>query len=410
MYIQHVDLRDFRSWPELKITLSPGVTVFVGRNGFGKTNIVEAIGYLAHLSSHRVSTDAPMVRSGTKDARVSATVVNHGRELTAHLLLKPHAANLAQLNRTRLQSPRELLGVLRTVLFAPEDLALVRGEPAERRRYVDDIMCIRQPRLAGVRADYEKVLRQRNALLKTAGRALRSGYDSADGAAALSTLDVWDQQLSHLGAQLIAARIALLGELAPAIHAAYAAIAPESRTASVEYQSKVDLRALGEAKEETLIHTPSAEAASPDVIEALMLSELGALRNKEIDRGVSLAGPHRDDIVLRLGQDPAKGFASHGETWSFALSLRLAEFELLKRDAGSDPVLILDDVFAELDAKRREKLVHLAAGAEQVLITAAVDEDLPGNLGEKVVHRFLVTVEDHDGQRISRIEEQESPQ
>lgn len=396
MYIQHLDLRDFRSWPELKINLNPGVTVFVGRNGYGKTNIVEAIGYLAHLSSHRVSTDAPMVRSGMKDARVSATVVNQGRELTAHLLLKPHAGNLAQINRTRLQTPRELLGVLRTVLFAPEDLALVRGEPAERRRYLDEILSTRQPRMAGVRADYEKVLRQRNALLKTAGRALRSGYDSADGAAALSTLDVWDQQLSHLGAQLIAARIALLAELGPAIHAAYAGIAPESRPASVEYQSKVDLSSLG-----------GLEDATPEVIEALMLTELGALRTKEIERGMSLAGPHRDDVLLRLGQDPAKGFASHGETWSFALSLRLAEFELLKKDAGSDPVLILDDVFAELDAKRREKLVHLAASAEQVLITAAVDEDLPGNLGEKVVHRFLVTVKDVEGQRISEITKEE---
>ena len=215
MHIRSLELRDYRSWPELKVDLEPGITVFIGRNGFGKTNIVEAIGYLAHLSSHRVSSDAPLVRAHAENARVSAVAVNQGRELAAHLLIKPHAANQASLNRTKVRTPRELLGVVKTVLFAPEDLALVKGEPAERRRYLDDIIATRQPRMAGVKADYDKVLKQRNALLKTATIALRRGYGTEEGAAALSTLDTWDGQLARLGAEVMAARFALLNELGP---------------------------------------------------------------------------------------------------------------------------------------------------------------------------------------------------
>lgn len=361
----------------------------MGRNGFGKTNIVEAVGYIAHLSSHRVSHDAPLVRSGAANARISVTAVNQGRELTAHLLIKPHAANQAQLNRTRLSSPRELLGVVRSVLFAPEDLALVKGEPAERRRYLDDIIATRSTRLAGVKADYDKVLRQRNALLKTAGGSLRRGYRDADGANALATLDVWDGQLAALGAQVIAARLTLVDELGDLIAQAYAGLAPESRPAQVGYRATV-----------------ASESRDPDVLEAEMLAELGRGRQREIERGMSLVGPHRDDLLLNLGEQPAKGFASHGETWSYAISLRLAEFRLLRRD-GSDPVLILDDVFAELDARRREKLVELAAEAEQVLITAAVAGDLPDNLTELIdapVNRFTVTVRDDGGGRISELE------
>lgn len=395
MYIRQLQLRDFRSWPELSLDLDPGVTVFVGRNGFGKTNIVEAVGYTAHLNSHRTSQDAPLVRSGAANARVSVTAVNQGRELTTHLLLKPHAANQAQLNRTRLNSPRELLGVVKTVLFAPEDLALVRGEPSERRRYLDDIVGTRQPRLAGVKADYDRVLKQRNALLKSATMSLRSGYDTDEGANALATLDVWDSQLAGFGSQVIAARKKLLVELSEHVHNAYAGIAPESRPAKLDYRSTVD-ETLQELVGET------AEVFDPAVIEAAMLTELGRRRQREIERGMSLVGPHRDDLQLILGDHPAKGFASHGETWSFALALRLAEFSLLRSD-GTDPVLILDDVFAELDRKRREKLVAIATDAEQVLITAAVDGDLPGNLDD-VVERHRVTMIDTDDGRVSQLE------
>lgn len=387
MYVRDLDVRDFRSWPELNVQLGPGITLFVGRNGFGKTNIVEAIGYTAHLSSHRVSHDAPLVRQGADSARVSITAVNQGRELTTHLLIKPHAANQAQINRTRLRSPRELLGVVKTVLFSPEDLALVRGEPAGRRAYLDSIIASRTPRLAGVKADYDKVLKQRNALLKSASGSLRRGYSDSDGAAALATLDTWDAQLARLGAQVIAARLALVDALLDHIPAAYSGLAPESRPAHVEYKSTID-------------------TSDREVLEAVLLTELAAARQREIERGISLVGPHRDDLVLNLGDQPAKGFASHGETWSYAIALRLAEFNLLRQEGGSDPVLILDDVFAELDAKRRKQLVHLAAEAEQVLITAAVDEDLPGNL-EPIV-RYRVSVEDTETGRISKLSAEDS--
>ncbi|WP_034651282.1 DNA replication/repair protein RecF [Corynebacterium vitaeruminis] len=394
MYIRELALRDFRSWPELEIELAPGVTVFVGRNGFGKTNIVEAIGYVAHLGSHRVSQDAPLVRQGASTARVSATAVNQGRELTAHLLIKAQGANQAQINRTRLNSPRELLGVVRTVLFSPEDLALVRGEPEQRRRFLDHILATRYPRIAGVKADYDKVLRQRNSLLKTAGSSLRKGYSGGEDAeGALATLDVWDGQLAHFGAQLIAARLQLVAELNPLVHDSYARIAPESRPASIAYRSTVGI-------EEAVDQDSPVEVG---VLEALMLAELGHVRKREIERGMSLVGPHRDDLDVLLGNYPAKGFASHGETWSMALALRLAEFHLLKQD-GTDPILILDDVFAELDARRREKLVDIASEAEQVLITAAVDGDLPDNLENAVVHRHTVTVKDTDEGRISLLD------
>lgn len=384
MYLRQLKLRDFRSWPSLELDLEPGVTVFVGRNGHGKTNIVEAIGYVAHLSSHRVAHDAPLVRSGQDNALISATAVNDGRELTAHLLINAHRANQAQINRTKLKSPREVLGVVKTVLFAPEDLALIKGEPAERRKYLDAILATRQPRLAGVKADYDRVLKQRNALLKSAGGALRRGYEDADGAAALSTLDIWDAQLAHFGSQVIYHRLQLVAELQEEVPKAYSTLAPESRPARVDYRSTVP--AVGE----------------PEVIEAAMLAELGAKRTREIERGISLVGPHRDDLDLILGQDPAKGFASHGETWSYALSLRIAEFHLVK-GTGSDPILILDDVFAELDAKRRTRLVEVAANVEQVLITAAVDGDLPDNLEETHTHT-VTAIDDPELGRISRLD------
>ncbi len=391
MYIRSLELRDYRSWPELKVDLEPGITIFLGRNGFGKTNIVEAIGYLAHLASHRVSTDAPLVRANADNARISAVAVNQGRELAAHLLIKPHAANQAQINRTRVKSPRELLGVIKTVLFAPEDLALVRGEPAERRRYLDDIIATRKPRMAGVKADYDKVLKQRNALLKTATIALRRGYGTDEGAAALSTLDAWDGQLARLGAEVMSARFSLVTALTEQIHDAYQTIAPESRPASVNYKTTID-KGLA-----------NVEDFDAGVIEATLLTELATKRQREIERGVSLVGPHRDDLELHLGGQPAKGFASHGETWSFALSMRIAEFNLLRSD-GTDPILILDDVFSELDAGRREKLVGIACDAEQVIITAAVSDDLPDNLQKASTARHLVTVLDTDDGRISLLD------
>lgn len=386
MFIRELNLRDFRSWPSCELQLQPGITLFLGRNGYGKTNIVEAIGYVAHLGSHRVAQDAPLVRHGQKNARVSVTAVRDNRELTAHLLINAAGTNQASINRTKLATAREVLGVVKTVLFCPEDLALVRGEPAERRRYLDDIIATLRPRLAGVKADYEKVLRQRTSLLKTSTAALRRGYGADDGV--LDTLDVWDGQLARLGAQLIHARCDVVAELDPLVHEAYAGIAPESRPAHISYRSTVpDL------------------VPDTDIIEASMLAELGRQRSKEIERGRSLVGPHRDDLDITLGDAPAKGFASHGETWSMVLALRLGEFHLLRLD-GTDPVLILDDVFAELDALRRQRLVALTQDVEQVLITAAVADDLPASLGD--IHRIMVDVADTETGRISMIRHTEA--
>ncbi|MCS4532285.1 DNA replication/repair protein RecF [Corynebacterium sp. ES2794-CONJ1] len=386
MYIRELSLRDYRSWPELSISLHPGITLFTGHNGFGKTNIVEAIGYAARLSSHRVPKDAPLVRHGAHNARISATAVNDGRELTVHLLINSSGSNRAHLNRTQLKAPREVLGVVRTVLFCPEDLALVRGEPQERRNYLDNILKALRPRLYAVKMDYEKVLKQRTTLLKTAGAHLRRGYGHDQGT--LDTLDIWDNQLARLGAELIAARLDLVSELNPLVEQSYATIAPQSRPAHIHYRSSVP----GIAETET----------DPELIEAAMLVELAAKRHKEIDRGLSLVGPHRDDLDLLLGDAPTKGFASHGETWSMVLSLRLAEFQLL-RASGTDPILILDDVFSELDLARRTRLVALTESVEQVFITAAAFEDLPENLLEAITQRFEVGVKDTESGRVSQL-------
>ena len=358
MYVRHLALRDFRSWAHADLDLDPGRTVFVGRNGFGKTNLLEALWYSSTLGSHRVGTDAPLIRAGADRAVVSTIVVNEGRECAVDLEIAAGRANKARLNRAPVRSTREVVGVLRAVLFAPEDLALVRGDPSDRRRYLDDLATVRRPVLAGVRADYDKVLRQRTALLKSLSGARFRGDQGA-----LDTLDVWDSRLAEHGAALMAARIDLVNQLAPEVEKAYQLLAPESRSAAIGYRASTD----------TVV--PSA-AVDQQSLEATLLGALAARRSAELERGVCLVGPHRDDLELRLGDQPAKGFASHGESWSFAVALRLAAYELLRAD-GSDPVLLLDDVFAELDTKRRRALATVAESAEQVLVTAAVSEDIP---------------------------------
>jgi DNA replication and repair protein RecF len=355
VFVRRLALRDFRSWAQADLDLEPGRTVFVGRNGFGKTNLIEALWYSTTLGSHRVGTDAPLIRAGADRAVVSTIVVNEGRECAVDLEIAAGRANKARLNRSPVRSTREIVGVLRAVLFAPEDLALVRGDPADRRRYLDDLATVRRPIIAGVRADYDKVLRQRTALLKSLSGARFRGDQGA-----LDTLEVWDSRLAEHGAALMAARIDLVNQLAPEVEKAYQLLAPESRSAAIGYRASTDAAAL----------------ADPESLEAALLSALAARRTAELERGVCLVGPHRDDLELRLGDQPAKGFASHGESWSFAVALRLAAYELLRAD-GSDPVLLLDDVFAELDTRRRRALATVAESAEQVLVTAAVPEDIP---------------------------------
>ncbi|TAM62964.1 DNA replication/repair protein RecF [Mycobacterium sp.] len=383
MYVRHLGLRDFRSWAQADLELQPGRTVFIGSNGFGKTNLLEALWYSSTLGSHRVGTDAPLIRGGAARAVVSTIVVNEGRECAVDLEIAAGRANKARLNRSPVRSTREVIGVLRAVLFAPEDLALVRGDPSERRRYLDDLATVRRPAVAAVRADYEKVLRQRTALLKSVSRARYRGDQSA-----LDTLDVWDSRLAEHGAQLMAARIDLVNQLAPEVEKAYQLLAPGSRAASIAYRSSLGAAAAADVG-----------GADREFLEAALLAALSARRDAELERGMCLVGPHRDDLELWLGDQPAKGFASHGESWSFALALRLAAYELLRADE-SDPVLLLDDVFAELDAARRRALATVAESAEQVLVTAAVVEDIPAGWD---VRQVYVDLRDSDSGRVSEM-------
>jgi len=367
VHVSHLTLHDFRSYPEADVPLGPGVTAFVGRNGQGKTNLVEAVDYIARLSSHRVAGDAPLVRFGADHAVVRAAVVKDGREAVLEVQINPGRSNKARVNRSPLPRPRELLGLVRTVLFSPEDLALVKGDPSERRGFLDDLLVQRAPRWAGVRSDYDRVLKQRNSLLKTAGIARRQGRSAES---ALSTLGVWDSHLARTGAELLHARLALVDALRPYVAAAYEAVAEGAtrNDATMTYKPSFELPGADDPD------GPSRE----DLADAL-LAEVERRRDEEVDRGLSLVGPHRDDLVLMLGPLPVKGYASHGESWSTALALRLASYDLL-RASGDDPILILDDVFAELDTGRRARLAELVAGAEQVLVTAAVPEDVPAAL------------------------------
>jgi DNA replication and repair protein RecF len=383
VYVRHLGLRDFRSWAHVDLELQPGRTVFVGPNGFGKTNLIEALWYSTTLGSHRVGTDMPLIRAGATRAVVSTIVVNEGRECAIDLEIAAGRANKARLNRSAVRSTREVVGVLRSVLFAPEDLALVRGDPAERRRYLDDLATVRRPLIAGVRADYDKVLRQRTALLKSVSGARYRGDRGA-----LDTLDVWDSRLAEHGAELMAARIDLVNELAPEVEKAYQLLAPGSRTAAIAYRTSLGADGAGDF-----------DGSDREFLEAALLAALSARRDAELERGVCLVGPHRDDLELRLGDQPAKGFASHGESWSFAVALRLAAYELLRADGG-EPVLLLDDVFAELDVTRRNALAAVAQSAEQVLVTAAVLEDIPADWDARRVH---IDLRDDESGRVSAV-------
>ncbi|MEU5780131.1 DNA replication/repair protein RecF [Micromonospora lupini] len=361
MYVHRLELVDFRSYERVAVDLQPGANVLIGANGVGKTNLVEALGYVATLDSHRVATDAPLVRMGAASAVIRCAVVHEGRELLVELEIVPGRANRARLGRSPARRARDVLGALRLVLFAPEDLELVRGDPAERRRYLDDLLVNRQPRYAGVRADYERVVKQRNALLRTAYLARKTGGSRGGD---LGTLAVWDTHLAQHGAELLAGRLELVAALTPHVAKAYDAVAAGRGAAGITYRPSIELA------------EPTTDRAT--LVEALTTA-LAASRTAEIERGTTLVGPHRDELALSLGPLPAKGYASHGESWSFALALRLAGYDLLRAD-GIEPVLVLDDVFAELDTGRRERLAELVGGASQLLVTCAVDDDVPAAL------------------------------
>ncbi|MDP9798488.1 DNA replication and repair protein RecF [Catenuloplanes nepalensis] len=372
MYVRRLELVDFRSYERVAVDLEPGGTVLVGSNGVGKTNLIEALGYVATLGSHRVAMDAPLVRFGATSAVIRCAVVHDGRELLVELEIVPGRANRARLGRSPVRRARDILGALRLVLFAPEDLELVRGDPGERRNYLDDLLVARQPRFAGVRADYERVVKQRNALLRTSYQRRKWAGGDRDGSD-LATLEVWNSQLARHGAELLAGRLELCAALGPHIAKAYDAVAAGKGAAAIGYK----IGSSGRGTER--LSDPPSPLPDRAGLETMLAGMLTDARPAEIDRGTTLVGPHRDDILLTLGDLPAKGYASHGESWSFALALRLAAYDLL-RDDGIEPVLVLDDVFAELDAGRRTRLAGLVAGAAQLLVTCAVAEDVPEGL------------------------------
>lgn len=385
MYLEHLSLTDFRSYAQVDLSLEPGVTVLVGANGIGKTNLMEAIGYLATLSSHRVSTDAPLLRFGTERALIRARLVRGEQPTVLEFEINAGRANRARINRSNPVRARDILGICQTVLFAPEDLALVKGDPSSRRRFLDELLVSLIPRHAATRSDYDRVLKQRNALLKSARAGkFTSGHEA--------TLDVWDQHMARAGAALLHARLELVERLRPHLRGAYAQLTDGSKEAGAIYRSTI--QDLIEDDGAAAPAGPAAEVAedlrllSVDELTDRYIQAFAASRRKELERGISLVGPHRDELELVLGQAPAKGYASHGETWSMCLSLRLASYYVMLDDArtgGSAPILILDDVFAELDVQRRRKLAAIVSGAEQVLVTAAVEADIPAELAGRRV-------------------------
>jgi DNA replication and repair protein RecF len=364
MYLQRLELTDFRNHPAVAVELTPGPSVLVGPNGVGKTNVLEAIGYLATLSSHRSGQESNLVRVGAASAVVRASVVRDGRTILIDLEIRPGAGLRGRLNKAPMPRPRDLLGTVRATLFAPEDLAMVRGDPEERRRFLDALAVQRLPRHLAIRQDYERILRQRNTLLRSAG-----GRPPPGGG--LATLDVWDDKLASAGGELWAERLRLVEALRPLVERAYQELAAQPDPVEMTYVSSV----LGS---ETLDPEPTDLAQA--IRERLRLD-----RSREIERGVTLSGPHRDDLTLTLRGLPARTHASHGEAWSLALAFRLAAHRLLADD-GEEPILLLDDVFAELDRQRRERLVDLAMAVEQSIITASVAEELPEQLKATMFH------------------------
>jgi DNA replication and repair protein RecF len=375
--VRHLSLADFRNYTTVDVDLVEGPNVFVGSNGQGKTNLVEALGYLSTLGSHRVSHDQAMIRQGQDSAIVRARLEHGDRQILAELQINRSGANRAQVNRSVIKT-REMPRYFSSVLFAPEDLALVRGEPSGRRKFLDELLILRSPRMSGVLTDYDRVLRQRNTLLKSA-RSVRN--------ADLSTLDIWDERLVGFGSEIIEARGALIAELSPEVSRAYAAIAGAEHAASLA--NFLSIRSTGAGTDDA--DEPTAESTAETPIDAAAAAidfrtSLARLRRAELDRGLTLSGPHRDDLVLTLNGLPARGYASHGESWSFALSLKLAAATVLRRESLSgDPVLVLDDVFAELDESRRARLADAIGDFEQVLITAAVLDDVPEPLAAHIV-------------------------
>jgi DNA replication and repair protein RecF len=349
--ITNLNLTNYRSYSTLDLNLGGGITIFVGKNGEGKTNIAESILYLTFLNSHRASGNTPLVKLGANAAYIRAKVKYPEREILVELEINTDKANRAKINQNSTRSQKEIFGIVQAIYFSPEDLDIVRGDPSERRRFIDQLLTLRSPRVAAVISDYERAVKQRNSLLKTR--------------ASIQALEPWDKQVADFGGQLISLRLIGLAQLTPLFNQIYKEIS-NVKPAEIIYKSSLE------------VISENATENSEKIMEKLTTN-----RPSELERGLTLTGPHRDDLLLTLGDHQVKGYASHGESWSIALSLKLATYNLLKSD-GLSPILILDDVFSELDEDRREKLAQLAKTAEQTIITVAVESDLPKSLsGDK---------------------------
>ena len=347
MLITNLNLNNYRSYTTLDLSLDPGISIFVGKNGEGKTNIAESVLYLTFLSSHRASGNTPLIKLGNQSAYIRAKVKYPEREILVELEINSDKANRAKVNQNQVRSQKEIFGIVQTIYFSPEDLDIVRGDPSERRRFIDQLLTLRSPRIAGVISDYERAVKQRNSLLKTR--------------ASMDALNPWDKQVAELGGELITLRMLALDELKPIFNQVYKDIS-DTKPAEIVYKSSIENPSLNQ------------DENSEKIMERLVNN-----RGAELDRGLTLTGPHRDDLLLILGDHLVKGYASHGESWSIALSLKLATYNLLKSD-GLSPILILDDVFSELDEERRERLAEIAKGADQTIITVAVENDLPKSI------------------------------
>lgn len=355
MFVSHLSLIDFRSYSSLELALNPGQNIFVGENGEGKTNIIEALMYLALLSSHRISSDQPLVKLGSERAYIRAKIESLERTTLVELEINASKANRAKVNQNPVRSQKELLGITKSICFSPEDLDLVRGDPSERRSFLDQLLIQRNPRLAGVISDYERALKQRNSLLKSR--------------APQSALEPWNEHLANFGGEVIAGRLSLIKDIEPLFQEAYKNLS-EKKAAKLGYKSSI-----------------TQPSPNKDENKTRILETINEISHQERERGISLVGPHRDDLLLNLGDHPVKGYASHGESWSIALALRLASYQLFIND-GDKPILILDDVFSELDEGRRAKLLSISESAEQTFITVAVEDDLPPSI---VGQKFKVT-------------------
>lgn len=369
MHVKHLTLSNFRNYKTVELPLATGINLLVGRNGQGKTNLAEAIFFAATLSSHRVSGYIPLIKQGEAKAIIRVLARFEDRENLIELELNSEGSNRARINKSDAQRVRDVLGYVNAVIFSPEDLDIVKRDPINRRNFIDELIVQLTPRMAGVYSDYERVLKQRNTLLRSAKNLTASS-------SGLSTLDSWDESLVRIGSEIVAARFDIAARIAPHLADAYASIADEKNNPSIKVKSSLVAKDIESDSADSFLNTGDRAE-----IEALFKQRLADLRPKELERGVSLVGPHRDDLLLLLGTLPAKGYISHGESWSYALSLKLASAALIRREArAGDPVLILDDVFAELDSTRRSRLAALVSHNEQVIITAAVAEDVPAEL------------------------------